>query len=263
MARSIAGNVVLITGASRGIGQALAKALAAEGCRLGLLARDGAKVSELAAQLGADSLALVADVTDRTAVRAAVAALEARFGRIDVLVNNAGVGLTGVIADLDPEALERVFRVNVTGSLHAIQAVLPGMRARRSGHIVNISSILGKVAVPQTAGYAATKFALQAISDGLRVEEAPSGIAVTVICPGSTETDFRDNEVRAGSLLVTERPRVGAVTAERVAAQIVSAIRRRPREVITTGFGRLLNVLDSAAPALLDRILARTYHKKP
>ncbi len=186
----------------------------------------------------------------------------AEFGRIDVLVNNAGVGLTGIVADLDPKALGRVFDVNVLGALHATQAVIPTMRTQRRGHIVNISSILGKVSVPQTAGYAATKFALQAISDGLRIEEAPYGIAVSVICPGSTETDFRANEVRGGSLLVAERPRVGAVSADKVAAQIVRAIESQPREVITSGFGKLLNVLDSAAPALLDRILARTYHKR-
>ncbi len=223
-----------------------------------LLARDGDRLAAVA--VDSDALRVAADVTDRDAVRGAVAQAIERFGGVDVLVNNAGVGLSGVLYDLDPAALERVFRINVVGALHAIQAVLPAMRTR-GGHIVNVSSILGKVAVPQTAGYAATKFALQALSDGLRVEEAPYGIAVTVICPGSTETDFRANEVQAGSLLVRERPRVAAVSADAVAAVIERALVRRPREVITSGFGRLLNALDSAAPQILDRILRRTYHR--
>lgn len=252
------GQVVLITGASRGIGKALAEQLASRGVRLGLFARDAARLESVG---GPDALRHSGDVTDAVAVRAFVASAVAKFGRVDVLVNNAGVGLTGIVADLDPHALARVFDVNVLGALHATQAVIPTMRAQRRGHIVNISSILGKVSVPQTAGYAATKFALQALSDGLRIEEAPYGIAVSVICPGSTETDFRANEVRGGSVLVAERPRVAAVSADVVAAQIVKAIEGRPREVITSGFGKLLNVLDSAAPALLDRILARTYHK--
>lgn len=210
----------------------------------------------------ADALRCTADVTDRDAVRAAVSAGLARFGRCDVLVNNAGVGLSGVLYDLDPEALERVFRVNVVGALHAIQAVLPSMRAQRAGHIVNVSSILGKVSVPQTGGYAATKFALQALSDSLRVEEAPYGVRVSVICPGSTETDFRANELQAGSLLLAKRPRVAAVSADDVAAIIERALRTRPREVITSVFGHLLNGVDSAAPWLLDRVLRRAYHKK-
>ena len=126
---------------------------------------------------------------------------------------------------------------------------------------VNISSILGKRAVPQTAGYAATKFALQALSDGLRIEEEPHGIGVTVVCPGSTDTDFRDNEIAAGSVLLPNRPRVNMVSAERVAKATVKAIQRRHREILITPFNRFLNALERVSPSLVDMALRRTFHR--
>jgi short-subunit dehydrogenase len=261
MADRIKDRVAIVTGASRGIGEAIARQLVAKGAQVVLAARDIARLEAIQQELGEAAFAVQCDVADRAQVSAMVQATLERFGRVEILINNAGIGLSGVIADFDLDDLERVFAVNVFGVVACIQAVIPPMRAQKWGHIVNISSILGKRAVPQTAGYAASKFALQALSDGLRVEEAPHNIAVSVICPGSTETDFRDNELQSGSKLLNERPRVNLKSADDVAAITLKAINRRSREIVVSPFGKFFNVLEKALPSAVDMALKRTYHK--
>ncbi len=260
--QSLHGKVVLITGASRGIGRALAVALSRQGAQLALAARDRAALAALAEELGTAPLIVPTDVADADACRRAVDETVARFGRLDVLVNNAALGMQGIVADMSLVDLEYVFRVNVFGVVALTQAAIPHLRRQGGGQIVMISSILGKRAVPQTGGYAATKFALHALSDALRIEEAPYGIAVTVVCPGSTETDFRKNERQAGTVLLTERPRVNAMSAAAVADVIIDGIVHRRREVVVSPFGKLFSALEAVAPRLVDRVLTRTYHKK-
>ena len=184
--------VAVVTGASSGIGREVARRLHGAGAKVVLAARDAGKLETLRAELG-QALVVPTDVADFAQCRALIEKTVAHFGSIDILVNNAGLGCNGIVADVDLTDLEYVFKVNVFGVVALIQAAVPHMRRQQSGHIVNISSILGKRAVPQTAGYAATKFALHALSDGLRVEEAPYGIRVTVVCPGSTDTISRAN----------------------------------------------------------------------
>ena len=259
--KRIQDKVAVVTGASRGIGAAVARQLVDGGAYVVLAARDQNRLDQLAASLGDRVLPLCVDVTQPDQVQAMVDSTMQRWGRVDILINNAGVGLSGVVADVDLEALKRIFDVNVFGAVSCIQACVPIMRAQGSGHIVNISSILGKRAVPQTAGYAATKFALQALSDGLRIEEAPHGITVTVVCPGSTDTEFRDNEISGGSVLVAERPRVNMVSADRVAKATIKAIQKRRREILITPFNRFLNTLERLSPKLVDMALRRTFHR--
>jgi len=261
MSDRIRGRVAVVTGASRGIGMEVARLLVAGGAKVVLAARDKTRIDALCAELGEQAIAIQTDVTDRAQVQAMADAAVERFGSLDILVNNAGVGLTGIIADVDLDSLEHVFAVNVFGAVSCIQACLPHMRRQQWGHIVNMSSILGKRAVPQTSGYAATKFALHALSDGLRVEEAPNGIVVSVVCPGSTDTDFRANEVQGGSTLLNERPRVNLKSAAEVAKITVNAIKRKKREVVISPFGMLFNTVEKVAPSALDMLLARTYHK--
>jgi short-subunit dehydrogenase len=261
MGDRIRDHVAIVTGASRGIGAQVARKLHGAGARVVLAARDQSRLQALARTLGDGCLVVQTDVTQRDQVDALVKETLASFGQVDILINNAGVGLSGIVADVSIKDMERVFAVNVFGALACIQAVVPHMRAQQRGHIVNVSSILGKVAVPQTAGYAASKFALQALSDGLRVEEAPHGIHVTVVCPGSTETDFRANEIHGGSTLLEQRPKINAMTAEKAAELTVRAIQRVKREVILTPFCQALNVLGKFAPGALDLALGRTYHK--
>ena len=250
-----------MTGASGGIGLEVARTLHAGGARVVLAARDAKKLEALRSELGGHTLAIPTDVAVREDVSQLVRRTVDELGRVDILVNNAGIGLSGIVADLSLDDLERVFAVNVFGVVACVQAVIPHMRRQRFGHIVNISSILGKRAVPQTAGYAASKFALQALSDGLRIEEAPHGIAVTVVCPGSTQTDFRSNELRSGTTLLEERPQINLMTAARVAEITVDAIRKRRREVLLTPFAKLLSTLEKVSPRAVDLALRRVYHK--
>ncbi len=162
-----------------------------------------------------------------------MAAVVARFGRLDVLVNNAGVGLSGVVADLDPAALARVFDVNVMGSLHAIQAALPTMRAQGRGHVVNVSSLLGRVPLaPQRAAYSAAKHALNALTASLRIElrdEWPQ-IHVSSVHPGVVATEFGLSALHGG---VDSRALPGAQSAEEVAAVIAEVIERPRADVYT------------------------------
>ncbi|MFT4134731.1 oxidoreductase [Labrys sp. (in: a-proteobacteria)] len=182
--------VWFITGASSGLGQALAQAVLARGWRAVLAARRLEALAEPAAAHGERALAVKLDVTDPGAVEKAVAAAEARFGRIDVAVNNAGYGYLAAIEEGEDAAIRAQFETNVFGLIGVTKRILPGMRARRSGHIVNISSLGGLVAFAATGYYHATKFAVEALSESLAQEVAPLGIKVTIVEPGAFRTDW-------------------------------------------------------------------------
>jgi len=179
----------LITGASSGIGEATARLLASEGAKVVLFARREERIVRLAEELGKDALALPGDITSRDDVLSAVEKAVGRFGHIDVLVNNAGIMPLSAIAERRVDDWDRMIDVNIKGVLYAIDAVLPGMLSRDSGHVVNISSLAGWRVSPTSAVYAATKFAVRAISDGLRCETAGK-IKVTAIYPGIVETEL-------------------------------------------------------------------------
>jgi NAD(P)-dependent dehydrogenase (short-subunit alcohol dehydrogenase family) len=180
----------LITGCSSGIGRALAQELLAHGDNVVATARDAGTVQDLADAHPENALALPLDVTQRSQVIAAVKAAEERFGRIDVLVNNAGYGYRAAIEEGEDEALRTLFATNVFGPVTMIQAVLPGMRARRAGAIVNISSIGVRIAPAGSGYYAATKAALEAITSSLSKEVTPLGITATTVELGAFRTDF-------------------------------------------------------------------------
>jgi hypothetical protein len=181
-----------ITGASRGLGLEIARAALARGDAVVAAARDPEAVARA---LGThDRLLPVAlDVVDRAQAQAAVAAALAKFGRIDVLVNNAGRGLLGAVEEVSPDEVHSVFAVNVDGLLAVTQAVLPAMRARRSGSIVNLSSVGGFAAWPGWGVYCATKFAVEGLSEAMHAELQPLGIHVTIVEPGTFRTDFLDS----------------------------------------------------------------------
>ncbi|MFS4505745.1 SDR family oxidoreductase [Clavibacter sp. Sh2141] len=189
--------VVVITGASSGIGAATARAASAAGARVVLAARREERIRELAAELGGGAIAVRCDVTDRAQVDAlARTALDA-FGRIDVLVNNAGQGLQASIEDLALDDLRAVLELNLVAPLATMQAVLPAMRAQRSGAIVNVSSGTTFADVPGTGGYVASKIALERLSAIARAELEGAGIAVSTLIPFATETEFLTS-IRAG-----------------------------------------------------------------
>ncbi|MEU4602672.1 oxidoreductase [Kribbella sp. NPDC023972] len=182
--------VWLITGCSSGLGRALAVHALERGDRVAVTARNRAAVTDLADEYGDRALALELDVTDSASVTAAVQACEQEFGRIDVLVNNAGYGYLAAIEEGEDAAVRGLYDTNVHGVVTVLKAVLPGMRARRSGRIVNISSFGGLAAFAATGYYHATKFALEGLSESLAAELAPLGITVTIAEPGGLRTEW-------------------------------------------------------------------------
>jgi NAD(P)-dependent dehydrogenase (short-subunit alcohol dehydrogenase family) len=180
----------LVTGCSTGIGRHIASAALARGHRVAVSARRPETVQDLVAAHPDRALALRLDVTHREQIAAAVAATEQELGAIDVLVNNAGYGYMAALEEGEDHEVRRLFDTNYFGVVDTIKAVLPGMRARRRGHIVNISSMTGLVANPPNIYYASTKHALEAVTEGLSKELAPFGIRVTAIEPGAFRTDY-------------------------------------------------------------------------
>lgn len=180
----------LITGCSTGLGHALADAVLAKGHNAVVTARDAASVQALADAHPGSALALALDVTDPAQVAAVVREAEERFGAVDVLVNNAGYGYRSAVEEGGDADIEKLFATNVFGPAAMMKAVLPGMRARRSGAIVNISSIGARICPPGSGYYSASKAALEGLSGSAQKELAPLGISVTVVEPGGFRTDF-------------------------------------------------------------------------
>lgn len=189
---SFANQVVLITGASSGIGWALAKELARQGAKVGLLARRRESLVSLAdeiARAGGSAAFAPADVADRDATIAALRELEAKLGPVDLLVANAGVGTpTTIVPGINVADFEKMYRVNVFGVLYSIEAVLPTMLRRKQGHVAAVSSLAGYKGLPGEWGYTSTKAALNNLMEGLRIQLRAHGIAVTTVCPGFVQT---------------------------------------------------------------------------
>ncbi len=188
--------VWFITGCSTGFGRELAKLTIARGWPTVVTARDKARVADLATAHEANTLALDLDVTDPAQVKAAVAAAEQRFGRIDVLVNNAGYGYQSTVEEAEEQEIRDQFEANVFGLFAITRAVLPGMRQRRHGHIINITSVAGLIGFPGSGFYAASKHAVEGFSDALYAEGKPLGIRVTCVAPGPFRTDWAGRSLR-------------------------------------------------------------------
>jgi len=251
--------VTIITGASSGIGRACALAYARSGAVVVLASRDAARLRQVADAIrrngDAEPLIVPADVTQTVQVERLAEATISAYGRIDILVCNAGVGLYAPVASLPGDALQRVFDVNFFGVVRGIQAALPHMLGRRSGLIQIVSSLIGVRAVPGYAGYCATKFALAALAESLRVEVQGAGLRVQMIYPGLTDTDFAVNAIRRGPDPATYR--IKAAPPEKVAKVIVRAARRGSRDQFVSFSGRLLAAVNKISPSLVDAILAR------
>ena len=258
--RSLSGKVAVVTGASSGIGEATARALAAQGASVVLAARAEEKLAFITRDIhaaGGRALVVGTDVADRDSVKGMVGRAVAEFGSVDVLVNNAGLGLSGRVAELRPDDLRYVFDVNLLGPLNCVQEALPCMP--RGGRIINVSSVVGKRAIPKVGGYCATKFALNALSDALRVEIADRGITVTSVYPGTTRTSFRDNSRRTKSEKRGWRPK--GVPPEKVAEKISEAAQKGGRDVYVTLTDRIFVSGTTLAPGLTDLVLRRFWAK--
>lgn len=225
----IAGKNVLVTGASEGIGLATARLLAEEGAKVALVARSAAKLEQLASQLP-NALAVATDMRDERAVRAMVKQVYEHYGRIDVLINNAGQGMHVPVEHANIEQYRAIFQLNVVGVLTAMQAVIPLMRAQGGGVIINISSGTTKMVAPNVGPYASTKVALNTLSLAARLELAPDNIRVGLVYPFITETDFIKHAASVRISNDRRHIRQGE-SPEQVAEKIAEAIRTEAAEV--------------------------------
>ncbi|MEO8456601.1 MAG: SDR family NAD(P)-dependent oxidoreductase [Chloroflexota bacterium] len=247
----VSGQTVIITGASSGIGQAVAHEFANAGANIVLASRSKAKLDGIAAELPGRTLVVPTDVTERYAAAALIRKTAEEFGSVDVLINNAGVGLFAPIADGNIENALYLFEVNFWGAVNVIQAAAPYMLDQGSGHIVNVSSIAGHIAPPYMGMYAATKHALAAMSDALRVELGGTGVGVSTIYPGLTDTSFTENmlqEVEAPEI----PPVVRWAPASAVAHRIHQAVRWGIRDAYVSPEDLAAVMADATMPLLMD-----------
>jgi NADP-dependent 3-hydroxy acid dehydrogenase YdfG len=256
--------VIAITGGSAGIGRATAIRLARDGAAIVICARRADRLDAVAAEIiaaGGQALAIVADVTREDEMHTLVARAVERFGHLDVMLCNAGYGLAGAIDDISPEQMHRLMDVNYTGTYLATRAALPLFRRQGYGHIIIVSSIVGKRGVPYMGAYAATKFAQAGLAECLRSEVAGSRIRVTVVYPVSTDTEFFDVMTRETGRAVTRAsgPRQHV---DRVADAIARAIDRPVAEVFPHRSSRALVWVNAFAPAFTDRLMNR-FGRKP
>lgn len=245
--------VVIVAGASSGIGRALAEILAARGSKVVLLARRRDRLASIEESLKAahyDVLAIPTDITDRDQVSHAVRVALKTFGRIDVVINNAGIGYFGTIERLPIEAFHNLVQTNVYGMLHLSQCAMPALKETR-GMIVNVSSVLSKRALPFLSAYAGTKSMMNAVADGLRLEVRGYGVRVLTYCAPETETEFHRSASHEAGLDPNRGDRRKKAAAKDVAERIVQAIIEEKREVVAT---KSLEIMNWFAPKFLDTL---------
>lgn len=255
MRESSPGRLVLITGASSGIGRAAAAAFARRGERVIAVARNRERLETLAAEHEGVTT-LVADVAAAASMSSMAQRVLREPGVPDVVVANAGVGLDALFGETTDEALQRLFEVNVIGVFRTVRPFLSPMIERGSGRILIVSSIVGKRGVPHYSGYSASKFGLHGAADALRSELWGTGVSVGLVCPSSTETEFREHGLKVGPRQKQVRP--VRRSADYVARAIVSMSRTRRRERILGIEAKAMTLVDTLAPALIDWLLART-----
>ena len=256
--------IVAITGASAGIGKATAVRLARDGASVAICARRGDVLARVATEIeaaGGNAMPMVADVTSERDMDELVSLTLARYQRLDVMICNAGFGVAGKIEAVSAEQMRHILDVNYLGTYYAARAALPVFRRQGAGHLIVVSSIVGKRGVPYMGAYSATKFAQVGLAESLRAELAGSDIHVTVVFPVSTETEFVDVMSRETGAPVARAlgPRQSA---DQVADAIASAIARPVPEVYPYAKARGLVWLNALAPGLCDRFIKR-YGRQP
>jgi NADP-dependent 3-hydroxy acid dehydrogenase YdfG len=264
MGQSPPGRVVAITGASAGIGRATALRLARDGASVVACARRLDRLEQLGAEIeaaGGQALPIVADVTREADMQDLVARAVERFGRLDVMMCNAGFAVYGAIDDITPDQMRRLVDINYFGTYNATRAALPVFRRQGAGHLLIVSSIVGKRGVPFMGAYSATKFAQVGLAECLRSEVEGSGIRVSVVYPVSTDTEFKDVMLRETGHAITQSagPRQ---TAEQVADAIAGALVNPVPEVYPYWTSRGLVILNAVAPGFCDR-LVKKYGRQP
>ena len=255
--------IAIVTGASSGIGAETALALARRGYAVVLAARREAKLAEVADQCeaaGGQARVAVTDVADEAQVEALVAGAVDEFGRIDVMVNNAGYGLFARAWETSAEDMRAIFDVNYFGVFYGCKAAAPVMIRQRSGHIFNVSSVIGKRGTPFHGAYCATKFAICGLTDSLRVELSAYGVRATSVCPALTATEFFERSVRARSARSSFKRFKKITPASVVGRKIAATVGKNRPEIVFTATGKLLAVLAALCPRTLDAIM-KLYYK--
>ncbi len=249
--------VVLITGASQGIGAACAAEFARRGAKLVLTARSEEGLCRAAKEAGGEALVAPADLLEDAQRRAVVERALDRFGRVDILINNAGCGLYGPAWSARMEDARRLMELNFFVPLAMAQLVAPGMRDRRSGFIVNVGSIAGKVTLPWMTLYSASKYGLGSLTEGMRMELRSSGVRTMIVCPGYVKTGFQEHAIAGKAPASVIRGRRFAIEAPACAKAIREGVERDARTVVTPRAGWLLAVASRLFPALIEGRLAR------
>lgn len=253
------GRVVLITGGSSGIGRALALEFGRAGYRVAFTGRDEERLQQVVAQMtaqGSHSLSIVADAASEADSRHAVEETVRHFGRIDVLICNAGISMRANFADAELDVIRRLMDINFWGTVYAVKFALPHITASK-GSIAGISSIAGYRGLPGRTGYSASKFAMQGFLEALRTELMPQGVHVLVACPGFTASNIRFTALTADGSAQGESPREEEkmMTAEEVAHHVLRAIEERKRDLILTTQGKVTVWLNRLLPNLADKLV--------
>jgi NAD(P)-dependent dehydrogenase (short-subunit alcohol dehydrogenase family) len=265
--KSFENKVVVITGASSGIGEALAYEFAGLGARVVVAARNEERLAEVAgrvAALGAEALAVTTDVSRQEDCRALVEAAVAAFGGVDVLICNAGLSMRAVLDDVSMDVLRRLMDVNFWGTVYCVKYALPWLQAAR-GSVVGVSSVAGLHGLPGRTGYSASKYAMTGFLETVRIENLHRGLHVMVACPGFTATNVRFAALTSDGTPQGRTPREEGrmMTAEEVARRIVRGVRRRKRLLLMEWEGRATHFIKKFAPGFLDKMFYAVMAREP
>lgn len=267
MKKRFENKVAVVTGASSGIGEALARALAAEGAHTVLAARNATRLEQIVSEIraaGGEAAAVQVDVTDPKACKALMDRTVELYGGIDILICNAGLSMRALFDDVDLAVLHRLMDVNFWGTVYCTKYALP-MLQRSHGSLVGISSVAGLHGLPGRTGYSASKYAMTGFLETVRIENIKKGLHVMVACPGFTASNVRFSALTADGSPQGETPRneAGMMTAEQVAQIVMRGILRRKRLCLMEFEGRATHFIKKFAPAFLDRMFYKVMAREP
>jgi short-subunit dehydrogenase len=256
---NLSGKVVVVTGASMGIGEAIARIFADHGASVVLLSRDAGRAEAARGRIGHTerTLALSCDVRNREEIDRVVSLTLHHYQRIDVWVNNAGHGLLDSVADVDMADCRETFDTNLFGAVACMQAALPVMKQQASGTIINISSVAGHIPLPYHAVYSATKFAMNAFGKAARVELTRAGINVLTVCPGYVRTDFGANALKGKHAKIVRPSSVRGISVERVARAVLIGYLKQKREVVVPWTMHPAIKVYQLFPGLVEKVMLK------